>query len=197
MSIAIGAVIIFWTVLAFLELHNSGKKPCAFELEKHIQLKSQIHKPIPDSPDDESISDGNDLTTQSVSINRDEAVIVVDKIGRVRISFLDISGDNRIRLGITSPMDVRVYRRDKKKKELAADERFFKKEIEHWRKEVREYDRKQKDLQELVLPHVEKALLDNKSTASIARKYKVDKEYVQRVYERMAKAGRFDMPLFE
>ena len=134
---------------------------------------------------------------QALSINSEESVLIGGKLGEVRITFLSSVDDGRIRLGITAPRTMKVYRREKDRNELVSDQKLNDRELLHWRDELRRNDKERREREQLLAPRVDKDLLEGKSMQQIAGKCQVSIDFVAKRYSVLEKAGSFETPLFD
>jgi sRNA-binding carbon storage regulator CsrA len=141
---------------------------------------------------------GEKTKETSLSINRDESVLIGNKLGRIRVSYIGQDDDNRIRLSVTAPKRVKVFRKEKNGHEVRRDKRLYEKELEYWRRQVRKEDRLRREQEFLVQPRVDELLLKSDEPAKkIASRCGVSVEFVEKRRESLEKAGSFDTPLFD
>lgn len=140
---------------------------------------------------------GQTMSENAVSINRDESILIGDEMGEVRITFLSVCEDDRVRLGITAPASLKVFRREKDSKEKLSDRKLYEKELKHWQSELKRSQKERRDKETLAQPTVDKYLLDGEDIRKIAKKCGVSKEFIAKRQTVLEKAGSFDTPLFE
>lgn len=146
---------------------------------------------------DSSATSARQTQHSAVSINKDESILLGDELGEVRITFLSVSDDSRVRLGFIAPDTVKIFRKEKDSKELLNDKKHYQKELKYWRDEIIKQDRQRKNHENMVQPAVDRALLEEKNFAAISKKYNVSNDFIQKRYSVLEKAGSFDTPLFE
>lgn len=140
---------------------------------------------------------GQPMSSNAVSINRDESILVGDKMGEVRITFLSVCDDDRVRLGITSPENLTIFRKEKDSKEQLSDRKLYEKELKHWQSELRRCEKQRRNKEALAQPAVDQYLLNGEDFRKIAKKCGVSIEFVGKRQTVLEKAGSFDTPLFE
>lgn len=140
---------------------------------------------------------GTAASEETLSINRDESVLIGTKLGEVRVTYLSSCDEDRVRLGIVAPKSLNVYRREKTKQELNADNKLYEKELVFWRKELRKSDKNRRDQENLMRGAVDNMLLEGKGYRSIANKCNVNSEFVAKRQATLEKTGSFETPLFD
>ncbi|AQQ71646.1 hypothetical protein SMSP2_02023 [Limihaloglobus sulfuriphilus] len=141
---------------------------------------------------------GEKTKETSLSINRDESVLIGNKLGKIRVSYLGPDDDNRIRLSVTTPKKIKVFRKEKNGHEIRRDKKLYQKELEYWRREVRKQDKIRREKEFLVQPRVDELLLKSDDTAKkIASRCDVSVDFVEKRRETLENAGSFDTPLFD
>ncbi len=146
-------------------------------------------------PSGNLVKDG--ISEKVLSINNDESILIGTKLGEVRLTYLGSCDGDRIRIGVVSPKQVEIYRRERTKQQRLVDDQLYQKELAFWRKELRRSDKNRRDHESLMRGRVDEMLLEFKSYRSISKKCGVSSEFVAKRQAVLEKNGSFETPLFD
>ncbi len=141
--------------------------------------------------------DKDNVRETVLSINRDESILVVTKLGEVRLTYLGSGSDDCIKIGVVSPRQIEIYSKERTRRQRYLDDKLYQKELAFWREELRRNDRKRRAHENLMCGKVDKMLLEYKDHRSISKECGVSNKFVAKRQLMLEKNGSFETPLFD